>query len=80
MLSNFWAGTKYLDQHQNILGPVKGQGINFISFFFKDILNIDDKGVRFRNYSASEKRKNFIRRADSNVGQLHFNGALIPLE
>ena len=28
---NFWSGTKNLDQPaQNILGPVKGQGINAI--------------------------------------------------
>ena len=27
MQSNFWAGTKYLDQRKTFLGPVKGQGI-----------------------------------------------------
>ena len=27
MQSNFWAGSKNLDQHKTFLGPVKGQGI-----------------------------------------------------
>ena len=28
MQSNFWAGSKNLHRHKNILGPVKGQGIS----------------------------------------------------
>ena len=28
MQSNFWAGTKHLEQHKKNLGPVKGQGIS----------------------------------------------------
>ena len=30
MQSNFWAGSKNFGQAQNILGPVKGQGISVI--------------------------------------------------
>jgi len=29
MQSNFWAGSKKFGPAQNILGPVKGQGISF---------------------------------------------------
>ena len=30
MQSNFWAGSKKFGQAQNILGPVKGQGITIV--------------------------------------------------
>ena len=33
MQSNFWAGSKDLDWYiQNILGPVKGQGIKYLHY------------------------------------------------
>ena len=40
----------------------------------EDIFNIDDQEVQIKSQTAAEKRKNFTSRADSNVGQLHFNG------
>ena len=42
----------------------------------EDIFNIDDQEVQIKNQTAAEKRKNFTSRADSNVGQLYFNGEL----
>ena len=50
MQSNFWAGTKYLTQ--NILGPVKGQGISLYTTYY---LKLDDKVRLDREQSGNSE-------------------------
>ena len=52
MQSNFWSGSKNLDRlkkfgpAQNILGPVKGQGIKFINSYKKFVKVSDEFVIR----------------------------------